>query len=130
MFRIFDKQNNGYEFATMKEAILAMRYDLKYVKVQCLDGDNKVIWYRKLPSMVWSNKKEKILENVSSSYVEDKSKKIFWIARECQNGLTDDIILKQHTHMGMTYEEFLDDMFKATFIEILDDDTFYSKYSI
>ena len=130
MFRIFDKQNNGYEFATMKEAILAMRYDLKYIKVQCLNGNLFQVWYRKLPSMVWSSKKEEILENASSGYVEGKSNKIFWIAREYENSLSNEIILKQHIQPSMTYEEFLDDMFKATFIEILDDDTFYGKYAI
>ena len=130
MYRILDKQNNGYEFDTMWEAITAMRYDLKYIKVHIFDKNPGVVWYRKLPCDTWSSKKEQLLDVTSSSYAQEKNKKIFWIAREYENSLTNEIILKQHTQTGMCYEEFLDEMFKVTLLDVLDDDTFYGKYSI
>ena len=130
MFRILDKQNNGYEFDTMREAITLIRYDLKYIKVQCFEKDNSVVWYRKLPCETWSSKKEQLLDSLSSSYAKEKREKIFWIARERSNSLTNEIILNQHTPPGMNYDDFLDEMFKATLLNVLDDDTFYTKYAI
>jgi len=130
MFRILDKQNNGYEFNTMLEAITMMRYDLKYIKIHIFDKNPGVVWYRKLPSDTWSIKKEHLLDTTSNIYVKEKNKKIFWIAREYENSFTNEIILKQHTQTGMSYEEFLDEMFKVTLLDVLDDDTFYTKYAI
>jgi hypothetical protein len=130
MFRILNKQNNGYEFNTMQEAITTIQYDLKYIKVHVLNTFPNVIWYRKLPNDTWSSKKEQLLDEHSSIYTKEKNTKIFWIAREYENSLTNETILKQHTHTCMNYEEFLDEIFKVTLLDVLDDDTFYRKYSI
>ena len=130
MYRILDKQNNGYEFDTMLEAITMMRYDLKYIKIHIFDKNPGVVWYRKLSSDTWSIKKEHLLDATSNIYVKEKNKKNFWIAREYENSFTNEIILKQHTQTGMSYEEFLDEMFKVTLLDVLDDDTFYTKYAI
>ena len=130
MYRILDKQNNGYEFDTMLEAITMMRYDLKYIKIHIFDKNPGVVWYRKLPSDTWSIKKEHLLDATSNIYVKEKNKKNFWIAREYENSFTNEIILKQHTQTGMSYEELLVEMFKVTLLDVLDDDTFYTKYAI
>lgn len=128
MYLVLDKQNNGYEFNTMQEAIKAIRYDLKYIKIQTIENNKRIIWYRKLPCMTWSDKKEKLLEEFSLEYAKEKKNKIFWIARECSNTKTNDIILQYHIQMSTNYETLLDELFQVTLLEVMDDDKFYEKY--
>ena len=132
-FTIYDKSNNGFEFSSLADALNVMKYDITFCKLFiCGVGlesspTQPIEFYRKVPADKLTPGIDAFLGNISDDYASYKNTEIFWIAKNRNNSKYNEVVVNMHTRADMTPSEFKDELFKAAFVEIMDDVTFYNK---